>query len=86
MVFQQSIFTRILSTKRVNLQFIRPMTKLQNMSNPLKLRPARLNLKKKTSIGLDSWSVVGYSTADRYNLLSLSEKLAAQVSNMIYVE
>ena len=56
------------------------MTKLQNMSNPLKLRPARLNLKKKTSIGLDSWSVVGYSTADRYNLLSLSEKLAAQVS------
>ena len=80
MVFQQSIFTRILSTKRVNLQFIRPMTKLQNMSNPLKLRPARLNLKKKTSIGLDSWSVVGYSTADRYNLLSLSEKLVAQVS------
>jgi len=54
------------------------MTKVSNMSNPLKLRPARLNLKKKPSIGRDSWSVVGYSTADRYNLLSLSEKLSAQ--------
>ena len=46
----------------------------------LKQRPSRTILrKKKPQLGADSWSVIGYSTADNYNLLSLNEKLTNQV-------
>ena len=48
----------------------------------LKVRPAK-QLRKKPSIGKDSWSVVGYSTADSYNLLGLRDKLEDQVIRLI---
>ena len=83
-MLQRSIFTRILIKNKVNNVFLRPMTskvsKTLPVSNALKLRPVRQNLKKKSSLGLDSWSVVGYSTADRYNLFGLTERLSTQVS------
>ena len=82
-MLQYPIFTRILSSKTGNLQLLRSMTskvsKVLPVANALKLRPGRQNLKRKPSMIADSWSVIGYSTADRYNLLSLSENLSAQV-------
>ena len=87
-MLQRSIFTRILIKNKVNNVFLRPMTskvsKTLPVSNALKLRPIRQNLKKKSSLGLDSWSVVGYSTADRYNLFSLTERLSTQVINYTF--
>ena len=46
---------------------------------PLKprLTPGKIQKKKITSS--DSWTVVGYSTAEHYNLLALSEKIQEQV-------
>ena len=46
---------------------------------PLKprLTPGKIQKKKITSS--DSWTVVGYSTAEHYNLLALSEKILNQV-------
>ena len=86
-MLQRSIFTRILIRNKVNNVLLRPMTskvsKTLPVSNALKLRPVRQNLKKKSSVGLDSWSVVGYSTADRYNLFSLTERLSTQVSTYL---
>ena len=50
-------------------------------SSALRFRPGKLAKdKKKLSPAKDSWSVVGYSTADHYNLLALTEKIIAQVS------
>ena len=83
-MLQYPIFTRILPSKTANLQLFRPMTskvsKVLPVANALKLRPGRQNLKRKPAMIPDSWSAIGYSTADRYNLLSLSEKLSNQVS------
>ena len=45
----------------------------------LKIRPTRQTIRKKPLVGRDSWSVVGYSTADEYNLLGLREKIEEQV-------
>ena len=42
-----------------------------------RLRPGKAQKKKITSS--DSWTVVGYCTAEHYNLLSLSEKILEQV-------
>ena len=42
-----------------------------------RLRPSKAQKKKITSS--DSWTVVGYSTAEHYNLLALSEKILEQV-------
>ena len=89
-MLQRSIFTRILIKNKVNTVLLRPMTskvsKTLPVSNALKLRPVRQNLKKKSSVGLDSWSVVGYSTADRYNLFSLTERLSTQVSTFLVLK
>ena len=43
----------------------------------LRLTPGKIQKKKITSS--DSWTVVGYSTAEHYNLLALSEKIQEQV-------
>ena len=95
-MLQRSIFTRILIKNKVNNILLRPMTskisKALPVSNALKLikttkkSPVRQNLKKKSSLGLDSWSVVGYSTADRYNLFSLTERLSIQVCKYIFTK
>ena len=42
-----------------------------------RLRPGKAQKKKLTSS--DLWTVVGYSTAEHYNLLALSEKMREQV-------
>lgn len=89
-MLQRTIFTRILIKNKANNVLLRPMTskvsKTLPVSNALKLRPVRQNLKKKSSVGLDSWSVVGYSTADRYNLFSLTERLSTQVSTFKFTD
>ena len=59
--------------------YILPLKPFQIKPLPSKprLRPGKAQKKKITSS--DSWTVVGYSTAEHYNLLALSEKILEQV-------
>ena len=59
--------------------YILPPTpvKIKPLPPKPRLRPGKAQKKKLTSS--DLWTVVGYSTAEHYNLLALSEKILEQV-------
>lgn len=79
---QQSIFRRFaMSTKvLVSGNLVRKASSMPSTHNAaLRFRPGRVLAKKKVVTGKDSWSVVGYSTAESYNLLALEEKISHQV-------
>ena len=55
---------------------------IANLQN--RLRPGKIKSKKKLIPGKDSWSVVGYATANEYNLVALVEKFIEDVSSYLF--
>jgi hypothetical protein len=72
------ILTRFTSSLAGKMSFF--STKMAPSHNlALRFRPGRTLGKKRQIPAKDAWSVVGYSTADRYNLMALASNLSHQV-------